>query len=226
MDKTIRGLLILLAMSVLMAGAALAAVPSGATISGKNNEGFLPVNASVDVVNLSAGNITAVNLASTMSTYKWAGLYGNASGSLRLGSAAAFVMYTWAARSNMIYAATATPNWVTLATSGQSGVEGNYTFLTGQGTDGYNTTFIGAPELINSNIFPITAPYASTLSYGGLAWKTYALGDRTNVVFAGKVQQNNPAFNGKSADFQMIIPENGATGQETATPWNLWLELI
>jgi hypothetical protein len=229
MDKTIRGLLILLAMSVFLVGSALAAAfPSGATISGVTNMGRLPVN-TTNAVPMYAGNITRVTLDTSMSTFRWAGLFGNASGTIKLGDSSSFVMFNWAALANMVYASTTagTVDWNTMADAVRADMTAEFPFVnSGGSSDGYNTTFTGSPESIGSNIFTLSSDYAPTLNVTAANWKTYSLKDGANkVVLAGKVMQKSQAYNGNTVDFQMIIPENGIEN-EAATNWNLWVELI
>jgi hypothetical protein len=229
MDKTIRGLLILLAMSVLLMGTALAAAyPSGATISGTTNMGRLPVN-TTNAVPLYAGNITRVLLDTSMSTFRWAGLFGNASGTIKLGDNTAAVMFNWAALANMVYASTTagTVDWATLQDAVRADMTTPFPWINAGGdSDGYNTTFTGGSESIGSNIFTLSSDYAPTLNSTAAFWKTYSLkDDNDKVVFAGKVVQKSQAYNGQTVDFQMIIPENGIENEAVAN-WNLWVELI
>jgi hypothetical protein len=223
MDKKIGLMLAVLAMGVLLSSAALAVTPAGAAVTSTNLGGY--VGSASAAVSLEAGNITQANVASNMSTFKWAGLLGNASGSLKLGDASSNVMYSWNALGKLVYASRVAPAWATLADANAGDVTGAFAFL-GAGSDAYATTFTGGSESIGSNLFTINSDFAQTLSSAASTWKTYSLTDGANIVFAGLVSATGTAYNGHTVDYQMIIPEDGTNGNQVLTAWNLYLELV
>lgn len=219
-----------IAALVLAAGAASALTPSGATVGTNGDKGQLAASAA-GTVNLDAGNVTYADISADMSTLKWAGVYGNATGNLVLGDSAGNQLYTWTARGNLVYFSNAAvTNWNTLASAGGTFVNSTFPWLTqANATDTYGATFTGANSSIGSQIFPsLNAPYASTLSTVGNAWKTYSLKvDTTTAVFAGHVDPGNTAYDGSAADYQVILPENGTGSNDgVPTPWDVYVELI
>lgn len=224
MNRNIRTLGILLVISLLFAAQIFAAEPEGAQIVSSDDLGSFPTP-SADDVDLQAGNITLVNLVSNMSTLRWTGIYGNASGGIKLGDSDGDVMYSWTGLGNLIYISEAVPTWSTLVDADVTAVATAYSFIGGSAADNYTNTFSHAPESIGSNIFTLNSDYAVTLS-GSTTWKTYSLTDGTNVVFTGKVSNAGLSYNGQVVDYQMIVPEDGTGGDETPTNWMLFLELV
>jgi hypothetical protein len=120
-----------------------------------------------------------------------------------------------------------TPTWATLADASAANVDAAYAFVGVPAADNYTNTFTYPPENIGSNLFTITSDYAKTYnSTGGMVWKTYSLTDGTNIVFSGKVNHLGNAYDGETADYQMIIPEDGTGGDVNPTTWRIFIELI
>jgi hypothetical protein len=226
MDNTVRFVAILLSISILFAAFALAAVPNGAQISGVADKGRFPVPPAGSI-NLTAGNVTRITIEANMSTFRWVGLYGNASGTFQLGDSSGNALHSWGnAKGRVVYLSKANPSWSTLADANIAAVTANFTFIGGSAADNYTNTFVGTAENIGSGIFSLTSDYATTLSTGATTWKTYTITDGTNIIFTGRVSEDGTAYNGDTADYQMIIPEDGTGGDETATEWKIFLELV
>ncbi|MEM5868615.1 MAG: hypothetical protein QXL09_01540, partial [Candidatus Aenigmatarchaeota archaeon] len=80
-----------------------AAVPGSATISGSGNSTYTPPTPGS--IGVQAGYIYPRSLETTMSTYHWAGIYGNATGKLVLASGTEGnykYMYNWTARATYV----------------------------------------------------------------------------------------------------------------------------
>jgi hypothetical protein len=225
MNRSICVIGILLAIVILLAAQILAVDPNGAQIYSETNKGRFPTPGPSNI-DIQAGNITRVALVSNMTTLRWTGLYGNASGSLKLGDSGGIVMYSWAAQGNLVYLSQTTPTWATLADASAANVDAVYTFVGGSAADNYTNTFSNAPENIGSNIFTLTSDYATTLSGAATTWKTYSLTDGSNIVFTGKVSHSGTAYDGEAVDYQMIIPEDGTGGNEAPTNWRIFIELV
>jgi hypothetical protein len=226
MDHVVRVIAILLSISILFAAFALAAVPNGAQIAGVTDKGRFPVPPPSNI-SLTAGNITRVTLEANMSTFRWVGLYGNASGTFQLGDSSGNALHSWGnAKGRIVYLCKANPTWASLADANIAQVTADFAFIGGSAADNYTNTFVGASENIGSGIFSLSSDYATTLSGGATTWKTYSLTDGTNIIFTGRVSEDGTAYNGDTADYQMIIPEDGTGGDETATQWKIFLELV
>lgn len=218
--------LVLATMLIFGAISAYAAAPAGATINSTTSLGHLPVSApaSIDLV---SGNITVADLSVTQSTFRWVGLLGNVTGSIKLGDSANNTLYQWAARGNLVYAANSpTINWSNVSDANQASVVGVDPFLSTGTNDAYDKTFTGGPESIGSNIFTISSDYALTSSANATLWKTYSLWDKSSstLLWVGKVVVNGTSYRNTTVDYQMIIPEDGTAGDTTPTTYYLWVE--
>ncbi len=227
MKTKITTLFVTLALFVLVAGMVSAiGQPSGATLSGLTDYGEIQ-NDTAGIVNLTSGNITHVDLDTTMTTFRWAGLMGDVSGNIELGDTAGATMFQWTGAGNLVYASTGNPTWSDF----QDAVEGDMpAYLRGSDSDNYATTFVGGAENIGSAIFnTTTSDFATTISTGATVWKTYSLRDNEatpNLIWVGAVVEDGDSFRGaETVDYQMIIPEMGVGEDYTPTEHNLWVEL-
>lgn len=177
-----------------------------------------------NVVDTDAGNITYVDLDTNMSTNRWAGLLGNATGNIILGDNFDNFLFSWSAQGRNVYVAENHIGW--------SNLEENYsaafaTFYNGASDqDNFTKTFSGTGPL-SSDMFTFgsNVQRATTLP-GGSGWYTYALNDGKQNVFAGNIiAAGAAAYDGSSVQYQMIVPEYGLGGDTSATEYNLWLEL-
>ena len=217
--------------AVLMAlPVAMAAEPGGATIVGTpQDKGAFP-SPSPGSVSVYAGNIYLANVSTEQSTYHWAGIYGNATGTLVLGDSLGSRMYEWAAKASYVFFDDdTTVNWNSLDNATCTDVETIYTFLTGASDSCANTfTNTGATSFksianVQSTIYALT--YDNTKA---LVWKTYAIKDTGNndVIFAAETN-NAPgtAYDGSAANYQVILPENGENADANPTTYYIWIEL-
>lgn len=222
-----RGLQTLLAVAMLLmaVGVVSAVEPGGATVSGETNYGEAAVEAagSADV---EAGNITGANLEANQSTYRWAGLTGNTSGTIRLADIGGNMMYSWTALGVLVYAveSPATIAWATLA---DSTVADMPAYLTGTDSDNYTETFNESAENIGSGIYDtLTSDYTQSFNNAQVpTWKTYSLTDGVDLVWAGLVSEDGTNYRNQQADYQMMLPEDGEGGDTTVQAYNLYLEL-
>ncbi len=231
MEKRFLGVLMAVALVLFFASYAYAATPGGAQVTDHGENTYTP--ASAQSVDVNSGAIRNADLSAEMSTYRWAGLFGNVSGSIVLASGtggSADKMFEWTANGSVVFATEASSvAWSSLAAATQAQVEGNYSHLA-SGSDSYAATFTENGALTTQTVAAgsITADYAETYDDGDTpTWKTFALTDGTNIVFAGEV---NPAgansYNGTLSQFQMILPEDGTKTDANPTTYNLWVELI
>ena len=202
-----------------------AATPGGAVITDEVDLGRFPSQPPGEV-NVTAGNITVVNLEVQQTTFRWVGLLGNVTGSIALGDSDTNTMYEWAARGNLVYAASSpTIDWPNLENANETHVLSISPWLGGV-NDAYNSTFTGASESIGSDIFTLSSEYAVTNSAGATVWKTYSLWDLSTLIWVGQVVENGTSYRDTEVDYQMIIPEDGTGGSSTPTTYYLWVENI
>jgi hypothetical protein len=225
--RQIANITIILALTMVLALTPVLAVgvPAGAdTTVGASETG---VSTTSTQENISAGNLTFVDVNSDYVTNKWTGFYGTISGSFLLGDSSGNNFFEWTVADMtdaVVYASNTTINWGSgnffpLAASFAS------PWLIGSGTDNFTNTFNGTAD-VDSGIFSLSnAPTATT--NGGTGWFTYALYDGTNMVWAGNVRPaGDTAYDAStSVQYQMIVPEDGTGGDTNPTSYDLWVEL-
>ncbi len=220
-------MLIMALMFIVGATFAFAVIPGEAYISDAADLGEYILQ-SPDTITAEAGNISQANVDANMSTYRWAGLVGNVTGSIILGDANEDVMFEWSAVGNLVFASqSATVTWTALADAAPATVVSAYTYLTTGMSDAYDTTFTEAAENIGSNIFTtLTSDFALTWNNESTpTWKTYSLTDGSAIVFAGLVSEDGTDYAGNTIDYQIILPEDGTAGNIVTQTYNLWIEL-
>ncbi len=220
-------LVLLVLMGLVLIPFAKAATPGGATATLAKNEGAYN-GSSAGSYSVTSGTIYAINMTSVQDTYRWVGIYGNTTGTIVLADTSGNYFFNWTgAKGVLVYASPAgSITWGSLASASATST-GMPTWLNDTAyTDNYQNTFKGAAESIGSNIFTtLTASYAQAFPTAS-NWKTYSLTDGTNLVWAAKVNASGAStYNGQSAQFELILPENGTAGDTTATANYFWLEL-
>ncbi|UCD04499.1 MAG: hypothetical protein JSW73_02605 [Candidatus Woesearchaeota archaeon] len=200
-----------------------AADPSGAVVSGEDDFGEFDTPGA-GTVTIESGNITSAELSTNMSTYRWAGLKGNVTGSIVLGDDNNNTMYTWTTIGRNVYACNETIDWATLANASVTDMP-TALAATDSEADRWNNTFTTGGTL-DSELFSITANRSTTNSGGATNWYTYSLKDGNGaLVWAGDVEDGGTDYKGTTADFQMIIGEDGTSGDDTPETFYLWVEL-
>ncbi len=200
---------------------ARAAQPGAATTSSADKGNY--TGGTAGTASVISGHVYHVDLNGTQGTYKWVGIYGNVSGTIVLADSNNKQFYNWTGATGvLVYASDGTINW-----NGLSDEDGTNmpSYLT-SGTDDYTSTFTGASTDIGSKIYTISSDYATPFPTAS-NFSVYSLKDGSgNLVWAGKVlSPAKPTYDGDSADFEMLLPENGTSNDNTATTYNFWVEL-
>lgn len=219
----------LLCVLVLAALPALAVTPGNGTILNESFEGRYNDTSVSENASIHSGNSSQLNLTMQRNSYRWAGIFGNVTGTLVIGDADRNALYQWNAQGNLVYATQGVPDWTNLSDAQTADVTSAFPYLDEpNSSDRYELTFTGATENIGSRIFSLTSDYATATSTGSTVWKTYSIMDSTNIIFVGRVNRSETreSFRGGTIDFQMIVPEDGSEGDATPTTYNLYVELI
>ncbi len=155
---------------------------------------------------ISAGNIYNITASAWSSTQKWAGVYGNVTGQLLLGTSSSTLLFSWsnsAANVVVIYfSSNASADLSTLAAATSADVGS-----LDSGSDAWSLTFTGTGTVANSDLMPASAPMATTNPTSS-GFNTYSLKDAAgNLVWAANIiPGGNTTFNGQVAQFQAILP--------------------
>ena len=189
------------------------------------------------------GYIYYANLTTSEQTYRWAGFYGVLSGSIVLRDASGNDFYTWSAGGNTGSFVYATTNSTTIdpsyfvainASNGDLGAADTAYGFVSTVTDSISNTY----DYYNTYSSPSSVSFVtnSTPLQGGI-WTNYLIKmvsgttqptATTDLVWAVEVNASKTAFNGVTADYELLIPENEepGDGQDVPTFYYFWVELI
>lgn len=191
-----------------------------------------------------AGNITSVNVVGKTVTQSWQGYVGNVSGTITLDDSSNYTLYDWAlaSPSGEIYATNSTSvTWTT----------GNVECWHGTGAQNNKATMNGIYGIGNGEVDSINATFLNATDhdafyaggqyiYGGgcFAVQLYngtrenvfqevLLYDDTanNIVFTSLLKNNVNGYNNQTWDFEMIVAENGHSGDVATSLYYFYVEL-
>ncbi len=222
-----RSLLVLVLLVLFALPLARAATPAGGQLDGSAADNGAYGGSSAGQVDVTSGHIYSTNLTGVQNTYRWVGVYGNITGKIVLADTSGDSFYNWTgAHGVLVYASTASSiTWTSLADADASTVTTTDTWLSGSYADNYTNTFSGS-EAIGSLIFTtLTSDYVAPYPSGS-NWRTYSLTDGTNLVWAGKAFATaKTTYDGNTADYELMLPEDGSAGDTAATTYYFWVEL-
>ncbi len=186
-----------------------------------------------------AGNVTELTITGNSITQSWQGYFGNASGAIQLADGSGNAMYNWslASPSGEVFASTSNSvnwtgidcfNWATYGAALET------SFNINDSADGVNETFTAANshasfyvgseefttgECMSADIFDS----AETSTDGN--FEEVLLHDGTTTVFASLLEDNMNGFDSASHDFEMLVLEDGHSGDTSTTPYFFYVEL-
>ncbi len=170
------------------------------------------------------GNITNVDLEVDSYTERWAGFYGDVTGTINL-TDGTYSLYNWTwtpASEGEVIASTADSGiaWADL----QNGVavdvdNSSMGWDFSSGSDTAVLTFTDSDTFIIGNTTMTTAPAAATC--GTTGYKTgivvdvvnTSIVDTDNFLFVVNIQNDGTTFNNGTHDFEMIVPTNDTVGE-------------
>lgn len=186
-----------------------------------------------------AGNVTELTITGNSITQSWQGYFGNVSGSIRLTDGSGNAMYNWslATPSGEVFASTANSitwssidcfNWTT------DGAALELAFNVNDSADGVNETFTDANSHVEFFVGGTTFTAGECMStdifdssQAGVDgnFEEVLLHDGTNTVFAALLEDDLSGFDSASHDFEMIVLEDGHSGDTSTTPYFFYVEL-
>jgi hypothetical protein len=241
-ELKIVGILFMIALSISVIGIALA-VPTGptGTITPIASSRFgIDSAKTADAV---AGNVTEFNLNANSITQAWQGYFGNITGKIVLGNSNNNTFYDWTLSNPQgeIYATrlATVPTWASIACAAPSDINTedtalginqtrdadsvNNTFLN---TTNFNAFYVGSLEInqASQNCF------ATYLYNGTGAQSTYfpevLLADGSGeIIYTGLLESSALGFDGRTHDFQILVGEDGHSGDTTPSVYYFYLEL-
>lgn len=218
----------MVASLILVTGAASAQTIGNAT-AGAQSQGAIDRGdyneTQSDTVNTDPGHIYAVNVTSKQSTRNWAGLYGNATGSLLLGDDNDATLYSWNAKAEYVYASNASsPDFTTLGSATDNDVQTAFGFT--DSSDNATQTLSSGYSVAPATNSSFSTTGVTTNSAGGTSWTTAVIQDgANNLIFTGVVQNNGVAYNGATADYQAMVPTADGSLSGATQTYHLYMEL-
>ncbi|MEM3374022.1 MAG: hypothetical protein QXE31_02255 [Candidatus Woesearchaeota archaeon] len=199
------------------------AQPTGADITrGASSRG---VNPTVTTQEAQAGNVTGLVINQTSITRIWQGFYGNVSGQIVLENSAGNNFYDWtlATVSGQVYASrNLVSDWTSVNCTNSSQWEAEELALNIPLTsvEGINETYsLTTHPLFTVGNIPVqncrsTRPYNSTGQPGNF-WNVLINTNLTNTVYVSVLSDDSSAFDGGTADFELLVPTDRSTGLAT-----------
>ncbi|MGV8150816.1 MAG: hypothetical protein ACP5NV_03760 [Candidatus Woesearchaeota archaeon] len=196
---------------------------------------------SAQTANAIAGNVTEINLNANAITQTWQGYFGNITGNILLGDASNNTFYNWALASPQgeIYATrTATvPVWANVRCSDETEISNEDTFIgadSGADADSINRTFTSQVHdafFVGSVSIGQDTCYSTNLYNASGAQSVYfeevlLSDDATHeVIYTGLIDDNALGFDNRTHDFQIMVGEDGHSGDVATTTYYFYLEL-
>lgn len=201
---------------------AMAAVPVSAgpgTTSATEESSTNPDPTASGTITTQGGEISNVTLVADSFTERWAGFYGNVTGTISLGSAEAGTadLYKWdwtvADEGEVIASTSNSITWADLVNGAAAEVDAANAWNFDSGSDKAADTFVDdTGSFTIGDATAAAAPLA--LTEGG--YNTGIIKDATTVtgkgdlLFVVSINTGGTTFNGETHDFEMIVP-TGAT---------------
>ena len=187
------------------------------------------------------GNITSLNLTINSTTLHWQGFYGIVTSSLRLASGnssnvSTLKLWNVSNINGQIYVSqSSNVNFSALNSTSASlaNVDSAFSFLSGAndaasqtGADSSNPSFNVGQYAVAANSYPHITTFNSS---GSAVWREVVMrhattGTESDFVFVGLLNSSGVAYNGESAHFQVIVPENSA-GDTSVTTYYFYGEI-
>ena len=201
--------------------------PLGATLTPGQSSRGTDTDASSNPQNAQAGNVTQLNINQSRITQIWQGYYGNVSGQIVLENSGGDTFYDWslAAITGEVYASrNLVPDWSTINCTNSTHWEAEESELNivSADTDGINETYDTAThptfqvgtKTIPTDYCQATRPYNSAGAAG--AWYNVLMNSNsTNTVYVVVLAEDQSAFDGSTADFELLVPTDKSSGLAT-----------
>jgi hypothetical protein len=243
MNKQILRILCFVITLVLTVGVVYAVQPEGVTVTHIKTE-MTNITSTAGNHSAYAGNVTELVLDAPGVTQAWQGYFGNVTGTLELGDASGNILYNWSgvtASSGEVYAANQSgilwTNIECLNVDNDS-VQGNITEfenfynIGASDADGIDETFAGNnhPAFDSASVSFSAGACNTTQLFdnGGAGVFTEAiLHDNSSdiPVFTSLINATTTGFDGDTYDFELIVPEDGHSGDTNPTLYYFYVEL-
>ena len=164
---------------------------------------------------VAGGSTSSTNLSADRATTDWAGFYGTLDQTVSLSDGSTF--YQWTAEDVSGSAVLAAQGGFSGDTADLSTVSDPSTVngVPTSGTESASNTYTGSSELA---VLGVGATNSTVLDYGSASsFNNYLFTDSTgDAVYAAEAQNSATAFDGSTADYQLLVGTND-TGTATET---------
>jgi len=187
-----------------------------------------------------AGNVTEFNIDATTITQTWQGYFGNITGTIVLGNSNNDTLYDWVLSSPQgeIYATRSSTavTWASIRCANRTEIGTEHTFsgASAGASDRINNTFfngttfdsfyVGSVQITSSGDCSATNLYNATGAQTSY-FSEVILSDSASVVYVALLESDIAGFDGRTHDFEMIVPEDGHNGNSAITPYYFYVEL-
>lgn len=217
-----------LAFVVLCSGMAFAI--GNATIDGTVSQSKYAGEATAGDVTTEGGNVSTVDLTGTDSTERWAGAYGDVSGTLVLAEAGdTEYMYNWTYDTGdggeVCVSVAENFDWTALAAANLTDLSSAWDF--GDNADNVTETFDDGEQTFE--IAGQTISDVLLADTGGADYVTGAINDgagsaQNNFAFCVNITDESSNYDGETVDYEVIMPtDDGVDDEET---YYFYLELV
>ena len=234
----------LVILGIILTGFSLVAAiePNGASVNEVRSE--TAGTGTPESHNATAGNVTELTITGYSTTQSWQGYFGNVSGTIQLADADGDVMYNWSkttAEGEVFAVNESSVDWSNIKCfnfTADGSTELNLTTL--ESLFNINSSDVdGVDETFNLNNHPqfdvggtsfTTGECKNTKIYnssGVGVFNEVLLYDDTNnlVVFTSLLSDDTTGYDGKSHDFEMLVLEDGHSGDTSVTTYYFYIEL-
>jgi hypothetical protein len=214
------------AFIICMAAIAFAITPASNWTMGTSGK-YSPTTAGGFVT--AGGNVTDINIESNQSTSKWAGIYGNVSGSITLAKNSTVIFYTWTwtpVNGAKICASTNSSFGAITSNGTAAGVDTAWGFTISTDMDTAANTMTSACTLANVTGSDITGSAAVNTSGVDAGTETCVSKQDTGTtkdsyVFCAPIIGTGFTFDGLLRNYAMMVP----TAQSGTETYYFYLEL-
>ena len=209
--------------------------PSGATVTPGTSSSAPAASAGSDT-NALAGNVTQVNLVGDSNTQAWQGYFGNVTGAIQLGDSSSNILYNWSLSSpgGEVYAANRSSVDFTIIdcfdmANGVTTLESDWN-IGASDADGVNETFNlnDHAGFFTGSVEHTSGECNNTKLYnssGVGSFDVVLLNETGGPIFASLLQEDGNGFDGDTYDFEMIVLEDGHSGDTSTDTYFFWVEL-
>lgn len=190
-----------------------------------------------EMVNVSGGTITPVNLSATIQNPRWKAFVGSVTGSFTLDDASGNSIYDWSLSTvtGRVYATrtSGSVTWSNVACATPAQILQENTELSHSSpNDNISATFSSTTHdqfyVGSVNIAQDSCKSLNTYVNGAsqdASFEEMLLHDQTNMVYTTILEEDLAGYNGQLYDFQMLVPEVGSSGWTGSTAYYLYVEI-